>query len=429
MKLTELEKRTFSSLLVASIFYGFVMSSFQVQDIIAKKALHAFDWQVTILVMLWPLSNLFSIWWGKILEHSHSFSRYFIFAGIFGRLVLILMLWVTNYYQYLGLLILLFSFNAFFSPAQNSILQNNIGKQNRGYVFGYTASLVTLVSIVFSFIIGKLLDVNENWFRYFFALVGILGLFHSIVIARIKLKKDHVPEKAFLSLQEVVFKPILRTIEVLKKNKDFAIFQRNFFIYGIAFMILLPAIPKYLVETLGMDYSQTFLAKGILSQVGILILAPVAGRFFDKRNPAFFTALSFALLSLYPITLLVSLFHAGTSYVNYIVYLAFLIYSVAMSGIVISWNISSIQFAGEEDVSMYQSVHVTLTGLRGVFAPFLGLFIMKLIGVEAVFITAIFLFLFASFLSFKLYLRMDDVCWRCKYKQVVANFRKIFPFS
>ncbi|MDO9578261.1 MAG: MFS transporter [Candidatus Cloacimonadales bacterium] len=429
MRLTELERRTFSALLVASIFQGFVLSSFQTQDIIAKKALHALDWQVTILVMLWPLSNLFSIWWGKILEHSHKLSRYFILAGIFGRLVLLLMLWITSYYQYMGIMILVFSFNAFISPAQNSILQNNIQKQNRGNLFGYTASLVTLVSITFSFVAGKLLDVNENWFRYFFALVGILGLIHCIIMSRIKLKKSHNPEKAFLSLQEVFFKPIARTIEVLKKNKDFAVFQRNFMIYGIAYMILLPAIPKYLVETLKMEYSQTFLAKSILSQVGILILAPLAGRFFDKKNPAFFTALSFALISFYPIILLISLFHVGTVYVNYIVYLAFLIYSVAMTGIVISWNISSIQFAGDEDVSMYQSVHVTLTGIRGMIGPFLGLFIMEILGIKAVFITAIFLFLLAAYLSFRLYLRMDDKCWKCTYNQVLVYFRKIFPFN
>jgi MFS family permease len=415
--------------MVASFFHGFVMSSFQVQDIIAKKALHVLDWQLTILVMLWPLSNLFSIWWGKILEHSHSLSRYFILAGIFGRLVLVLMLWVTNFYQYLGIVILLFSFNAFISPAQNSILQTNIQRQNRGNVFGYTASLVTLVSMIFSLVAGTLLDIDENWFRYFFALVGILGLLHSIVMARIKLKKTHVPEKAFLSWQEVFFKPITRMIEVFKRNKNFAIFQRNYFIYGISYMILLPAIPKYLVETLQMGYSQTFLAKGILSQAGILILAPIAGRIFDKKNPAFFAALSYAVLSLYPITLLVSLYHAGTVISHYIVYLAFLFYGVAMSGIVISWNISSIQFAGDEDVSMYQSVHVTLTGLRGVFAPFLGLFIMELLGIKAVFIVAIFLFLLASLLSFHLFIRMDDRSWKCTYNQVVVYFRKIFPFN
>jgi MFS family permease len=428
MKLTVLEKKTFIAMMAASFFYGFVMTSFQVQDIIAKKALHALDWQITILVMLWPLSNIFSIWWGKILEHSHSLAKYYILTGIVGRLSLIIMLFVTDYYQYLGLMILLFSFNAFISPAQNAILQTNISPKNRGNIFGYTASFITLVSVIFSFVIGKILDVNEDWFRYFFAIVGIFGLVHAIIMSRIQLKKSHNTDKAFISFKHIFYTPIARSLEVLKKNKEFAIFQRNFFIYGIAFMVLLPAIPKYLVEYLEMDYSQTFLAKGIISQIGILFLAPLAGRFFDKKNPALFTSLTFMLLSLYPLILLVSSFFLGTSSVNYIVYFAFFVYSLAMSGIIISWNISSICFAGDEDVSMFQSVHVSLTGLRGLFAPFLGLLVMKTFGIRAVFVLAFALFVFASILSFKLYLKMDDKKWKIP-QQWKANIRKIFPFN
>ena len=193
-------------------------------------------------------------------------------------------------------------------------------------------------------------------------------------------------------------------------------------------MVLLPAIPKYLVEILEMDYSQTFLAKGIISQIGILFLAPLAGRFFDKKNPALFTSLTFLLLSLYPMILLISSFFIGTVSVNYIVYLAFFFYSMAMSGIVISWSISSICFAGDEDVSMYQSVHVSLTGLRGLFAPFLGLVVMKIFGIRAVFMLAFSLFVFASFLSFKLYMNMDDKQWRIPQRWK-SNIRKIFPFN
>lgn len=428
MKLTNLEKKTITTLMIASFFYGFVMASFQVQDIIAKKALHALDWQITILVMLWPLANLFSIWWGKILEHSHSLAKYYILTGIVGRLSLIFMLWVTNYYQYLGLIILMFSFNAFISPAQNAILQNNISAKNRGIIFGYTASLVTLVAVIFSYFVGRMLDVDENWFRAFFAVVGVLGLIHAVIMSRIQLKKRHNTEKAFVSLKHVFYTPIMRSIEVLKKNKEFAVFQRNFFIYGIAFMILLPAIPKYLVENLRMDYSQTFLAKGIISQIGILLLAPLAGRFFDKKNPALFTSLSFLLLSLYPLILMISSFFIGSSSVNYIVYLAFFVFGIAMSGIVITWSISSICFAGDEDVSMYQSVHVSLTGLRGLFAPFLGLLILKTLGIRAVFVLAFLLFVFASYLSFKLYMKMDDKKWKIPNRWK-ANLRKIFPYN
>lgn len=428
MKLEKLEKKTFIALMAASFFYGFVITSFQVQDIIAKKTLQAYDWQITILVMLWPLSNLFSIWWGKILEHSHSISKYYILTGLAGRLILILMLFVTNYYQYLGILIVVFSFNAFISPAQNAILQTNISAVNRGNVFGLTTSLVTLISILFSFLIGRLLDLNQDYFRYFFAFVGIAGLIHAIIMSRVQLRKTHNTAKAFISYKQIFYLPIVRSLELLKKNKEFAIFQRNFFVYGIAFMILLPAIPKYLVEYLQMDYSQTFLAKSVLAQIGILFFAPLAGKFFDKKNPALFTSFSYLLLSLYPLTLMISSFLIGSHYANAIVYLAFFILSLAMSGVVISWNISSICFAGDEDVSMYQSVHVSLTGLRGIFAPFLGLLVMKLIGIQAVFVLAFCLFVTASILNFRLYLMMDQKKWELPGRWR-ANLRKIFPYN
>ena len=117
LKLNSSEKKTFLLLVIAGFLNGFIISTFQIQDVIAKKALHSLNWQITILVMLWPISNIFSIWWGKILEHSRSISKYFVLTAIVGRLVLIFMLFVNNYYQYLGILIVLFSFNALISPA------------------------------------------------------------------------------------------------------------------------------------------------------------------------------------------------------------------------------------------------------------------------------------------------------------------------
>lgn len=427
MKLERTEKQTLLYLTIAAFFNGFVMSSFHVHDIIAKKALHAVDWQVTILVMLWPITNLLSIWWGKILEHSHSLKKYFVITAFVGRLSLILMLFVNNYYQYLGIFILVFSFNALISPAQNSIYQTNLRPQIRGKYFGLLASLVTLIMVVFSYISGKLMDVNEDYFRYIFAMVGVFGCVSSLWMSMIKLKKKTITEKAFLNLKHLIVTPVKRSFEVLKKNKDFSEFQLSYLIYGSAFMMLMPAIPKYLVENLKMDYTQTFLAKGVISQLGILFLAPLAGKVFDRKNPVYFSAITFAVLGLYPLMLLISHLFLGASYVNYLVYFAFFIYGIGMSGIVISWDISSIYFAGDEDASMFQSVHVTLTGLRGIFAPFLGFFILRVFGIPAVFITAVILFYTASVLSYRHYHRMDKKKMPFSGKKIRSYFRRYIP--
>ncbi|MCF7858294.1 MAG: MFS transporter [Candidatus Cloacimonetes bacterium] len=428
MKLGYIEKKTFWLLMLASFFNGFVIGTFNIQDVVAKKALLALDWQITILVMLWPLSNLFSIWWGKALEHSKSISRFFVLTAFVGRLVLILMLWIHSFYPFLIIMVFVFSFNSLLSPAQNSIFQYNISTKNRGSLFGYTASLVTLIAIVFSYFAGYLMDINEEWFRYIFSVVGIMGCLSALLMSMIKIENKKYDKRKII-IKQFLFSPILRTIDILKKNKDYAIFQRNFFIYGIGFMIILPAIPKFLVEVLRMDYSQTFMAKGIISQIGILLLAPLAGKIHDKKNPSFFTFIAFFTLGLYPLILFAASYFVEADFVNYIVYFSYLIFGIGMSAIIISWNISSIFFAGNDDVSMYQSVHVTLTGLRALIVPFLGYLILTYFGIRAVFIISFSMFWLASILSYFNYLRMCKIEFKYKrhFDNIISYFSRLTP--
>jgi MFS family permease len=226
-------------------------------------------------------------------------------------------------------------------------------------------------------------------------------------MALIKCDKKVDDEVPPLTLNSLFRDTVVRSIEVLKHNRDFARFEFNFFLYGIGYMVVLPAIPKYLVEYLHMDYTHTFLGKVILAQLGVLLLSPLAGKMYDRKNPAFFTFISFGLLSSYPLLLLTSSLVLGTGWEDAIAYAAFLIFGIAMAGVNMAWNISSIYFAGNRDVSMYQSVHVTLTGLRGLFAPFLGYGLLKLVDVRAPFVLAFGLQVTASVLSYKLYKSME----------------------
>ena len=48
-------------LLFAALFNGVVQSLNQTQDIIARKALHAADWQLMLMTMIWPVANFFHL--------------------------------------------------------------------------------------------------------------------------------------------------------------------------------------------------------------------------------------------------------------------------------------------------------------------------------------------------------------------------------
>jgi len=402
MKLTRQERNAFLMILFAVFFRGFVSASYQFQDIVAKKALNAADWQVTLLVMIWPLSNIFSIWWGKMMERSSNISRYYYILGFCGRLVLIFMFWVKGWWGYLLIMVIFFSFNSMQSPAQNTLFRYGFKPENRGKLFGKAASLENAVVVVFAWLSGYLLDINENWFRHIFALVAIFGLLSSLFYAKVKINKPLPKDLKPLNKRDFFIGPIERMWEVLCDNPLFRRFEINYFIYGLAFMMILPVIPKFMVDAVGMNYSEMFISKSVIGKLGILFLAPLAGKLSDHYNPGKFASFAYLSLAVYPLTLFFASINPEWEFAVYLVMFAFLFQGISMAGIYVSWNIGSIYFAGEDEAPMFQSVHVTLTGVRGLIGPIIGFAVMKLFNYQAVFILAAVIFTVAAYFSRKL---------------------------
>lgn len=390
--------------MISTFFNGFIMSLGNIQDIISKKTFHALDWQLTLLAMVWPVSNFISIWWGQILEHSKHKARYFLLVAVLGRLVLITGLWIVNMNEFLILLTFMFSFSSLLIPATNAIYQENIGSNNRGRVFGFTVSLSTLISMILTYVAGRILDINENSFHVILVSAGIAGFLSALTLSFIKFDKNYQkPNLERMSHRDFAFTPIKRMMEILKTNKEFAKFERNFSAYGMGFIIMQPVLPIYMVQTLQLNYTSNFLAKGILSQMGVLLLSPILGKLHDKFHPHKFTALSFGSLALFPALFLLSGMMPTRFGAILLVNIAFVFFGVAMTGVNLSWNMGTIYFAGKGESPMYQSVHVTLTGIRGVVAPLLGLILLRLFGIFSVFIFAFCALLFASWLSYRDY--------------------------
>jgi MFS family permease len=189
----------------------------------------------------------------------------------------------------------------------------------------------------------------------------------------------------------------------LKSNPDFAAFEKNFSIYGLGFLMVIPVIPILLVERLHMNYTNTFIAKGILSQVGILLFSPLFGKLHDHKDIFQFGSLVFGILAIYQFGFVLATLSSSVIFASIIVLISYLIYGIAMSGVNVTWTMGSIYFAGDEDASMFQSVHITLTGIRGLIAPLFGFAIYRVFGLTAVFLVACFCEIYVSRLSYLRY--------------------------
>lgn len=406
-KLNPFEKHTTRLLLWSALFNGVVLSLNQTQDIIARKALNAAVWQLTVMAMIWPVSNFLSIWWGRLFEKSCHKSRYFLLVGIFGRLTLIYGLWLTGMNEFMLLLGLMFSFNALLIPAQNTIYQKNIRADRRGKIYGYITSVGMIVAIGFTFLAGRVMDMDDRYFRLILAITAGCGLIASVLLSVIRIrgdKRNNCGAEKPLYWRESLRAPIKRSYQLLKQNKEFGAFERSFSIYGIGFIMMMPVLPLFLVDMLRLTYTQNFVAKGVISQIPIILLSPYLGKWHDKLHPFRFICIFFGLLALFPLMVVLSMSVIKWRLFSVVlVYLAYIFFGIAMAGINIAWNMGSIYFAGKEDASMYQSVHVTMTGVRGLIAPVLGLLLLNLTGLISVFAVAAAFILTASIVSWRDY--------------------------
>lgn len=195
-----------------------------------------------------------------------------------------------------------------------------------------------------------------------FAIAGVLGFLGTWVISRVKVRRGKYSSAKTLYLRNErigrvlsrsFYLPLVDHWRVLRENPAFAVFERNFFIYGLAFMVLSVVVPVYLVEVLSITYAQAGAAQGVWFELALIGLAPVFGYFYDRSNPAAFCRGVFLLLVFYPLTLLAAKPLGSLLEVSpmLFVYVAYVIFGAGMAGLSVAWGLAAIYFAKSRDVA------------------------------------------------------------------------------
>jgi MFS family permease len=230
------------------------------------------------------------------------------------------------------------------------------------------------------------LEKVEGGWKHIFLLVSVIGTVSLYFLASVKNRFSD--DQQSLPLERIVFSPLSNVFELLKRRPDFFRFEVAFMIYGIAFLMMTPVVPLFLVDDLKLGYDVIGFVKGTMFQLVMIIGIPLFGNWFDKTTPHRLTAIVFAGLALFPALLIVAKY-ADESLRIGVLTLAFAVFGIMMSGVSVSWSLSAIRFAGKiEDVAVYQSVHIAATGVRGLIAPFFGYFMMTIFGKDVALITA-----------------------------------------
>ncbi len=412
--LTKSEKRTFLLHIGYSLLDGILYGILALNEFVLLKSLKGTDYQVGILFLLPNVVLLFAIFFNELIKrtpHKKSFLNVF---TILTRLPLLLVLFfpsdtqqITMFHQYAFLLILSIYFfsSPIILPMINLFLKQSYTHSNFGRLYSIASSISKIAALFSTFFAGFLLDIDNFYFKPLYVFMAFGGILSIFFLTRIDFK-DTMPiiKKSVL---KSVSQSLARMKNILVSNRPFLHFEIGFMLYGLAFLTTSAVISVFLNDALELNYSSLAFYKNGYNTINIILL-PFFGRIIGKIDPRKFGIITFSAFAFFLFFLFVTTFYDAYFVVwkikiYYSLLIAYAFYGVFAATMGILWFIGSAYFSKNDEVADYQSIHLSLTGVRGAFAPLVGIYFYTLLNFAGVFLIGIgFLILAVLVLIFSL---------------------------
>ncbi|GMU44648.1 MAG: MFS transporter [Xanthomonadales bacterium] len=226
--------------------------------------------------------------------------------------------------------------------------------------------------------LGWLIGHAPGWIPAYFAAVGAIGLIGAWRYRRLRLRGHALLRARELAARaDADLKPSLASFrKVLANDPVYRRYMQSMFVFGSG-NLMLPA-PLLIVfgERLGLTPFMQVLLLGTLPLVVLPVAILAWARYYDRVHIIEFRSVhawSFVGASV--------AFFAGCVGGGLAWLLAgSILLGIAYAGGQLGWNLGHNDFARPEQAALYMGVHVTLTGMRGLAAPLVGVVLYR--GVE-----------------------------------------------
>lgn len=295
---------------------------------------------------------------------------------------------------------------------RSGIWRVNYPKHLRGQIIARISIVATAVLTLTTLLAANWLDKNPKAFVYLYPGAAVLGVVGIWQFSRIRVRREgqllrreqlYTPRPESLAQTDEtnvmnyqpnghrrpgLFGFFAEARRVLKEDAQFRNYQRWQFISGFSFMMYGPSL-LYMVSREMTDPAKDYLLATIIVQIIPLVVSLVATQLWAPL----FDAVHITVFRVYQTCTSVMgqlLLYAGAmvglhpdhiSLGLWIIALGQVFIGISNGGGNLAWNLGHNDFAPPEKSATYMGVHVMLTGLRGCFAPFLGVALYKVPGV------------------------------------------------
>jgi MFS family permease len=250
------------------------------------------------------------------------------------------------------------------------VYSRNYSPKERGKKLSWNFILSAFIGMILSYGAGNYLDrqsAEPSWIFMSMALVSLSSALALYVIPSQPIDKG---QRAY---------GVMDSLATLKEDRLFASMLLAWMVMGLGIIMTLPLRIEYLGGTGGLNLSneQIALVTVVIFSIARIISSRLWGELFDRVRFLYFRI----TLNLILIAATLVYFNAdGLMGVSLGAGLA----GVGVGGSKIAWSLWVTKLAPAGMEARYMGAHVALTGFRGALAPFLGYWLLGLLGYQGV---------------------------------------------
>ena len=259
-----------------------------------------------------------------------------------------------------------------------AVWRANYQRQWRGQVTARLVQLSSLIIAGFSALVGWLLDWQAESYRLTFPVAAAAIFAASMVYRRSRVRghgrliRNELAEKE-LGQASASFR-LMR--KVLREDRDFRDYMIGMMVFGSGNLMVIPMLVIMLNEQFSLARLTQVLITSSIPLVCLCLCVRPWARLLDRNHIFGYRAVHSWF---YVASTLVFLL-AASSGQAWLLWPGSVLLGVANAGGHLGWNLGHNDFSNDAWASLYMAIHVTLTGVRGLLAPLIGVAFYQYLG-------------------------------------------------
>ena len=254
-----------------------------------------------------------------------------------------------------------------------SVWRMNFSREVRGRITSRLMTASSLVMAISSALIGYWLNDHPLAFRWIYPLAALVGLVIAWVYRKTRIRGGHRLRKDENQSNSEQSGRLSAMLGILRQDPAFRHYMLAMMLFGSGNLMLMAPLIVVINEHFELPRLQQILITSSIPLLMVAISLTSWARLIDGKH-----ILEYRAIHSWSFVLALGSFSAAAISGNTAgFWVGSIVLGIAYGGAVLGWNLGHNDYSDNKDSALYMGIHVTLTGIRGMLMPTVGVLVYQ----------------------------------------------------